>query len=205
MSESEKLALARSLRGALAIASDPVFQAFRFADRADFVLPEYGPEAYADYPLSIGYGQTVSQPSTVAFMLELLSARPGDRVLDVGSGSGWTTALLSHIVGPSGSVTGLEIVPELVRFGRANLAKYPLRNVRILPARKDVVGIPSERFDRILVSASASEFPEGLTDQLAPGGKLVIPVRGSVWSVSKDSDGAVRAEEFPGFVFVPLR
>ena len=88
----------------------PVLKAaFKVVDRKDFVAGDYAIEAYEDYPLPIGYGQTISQPTTVAFMCELLGPKRGDKILDLGSGSGWTTALLAHVVGPEGSVVGVEI------------------------------------------------------------------------------------------------
>ena len=95
--------------------------AFRVIDRVDFVAEDHKVEAYEDYPLPIGFGQTISQPTTVAFMLELLDLEKGDKVLDVGSGSGWTTSLIAEIVKPQGKVWGVEIIPEMVEFGRKNL------------------------------------------------------------------------------------
>jgi len=100
-----------------------IIDAFQAVDRIDFVPLKYLDEAYGDYPLPIGYGQTISQPFTVAFMLELLQPQKGDKILDVGSGSGWTTALLAHIVQEEGSVRGIELIPELVAFGKKNLNK----------------------------------------------------------------------------------
>lgn len=186
------------------VLSDPrVADAFTAVDRADFVPKDLSYEAHYDYPISIGYGQTISQPSTVAFMLGLLGVEPGNSVLDIGSGSGWTTALLAHLTGKTGYVTGLEIVPELVTFGRGNLSKYRFANALILPAKASL-GLRGNRFDRILVSAAAEEFPTELLDQLNDGGKLLIPVRNSIWSYSKDAAGNVSSEEYPGFVFVPL-
>ena len=102
---------------------DAVADAFAATPRAGFLPRRARRRASYDGPIQIGHGQTNSQPRTVANMLRLLEVRPGDRVLDVGSGSGWTTALLAHLTGPTGSVVGVELVPELVAFGRANLAR----------------------------------------------------------------------------------
>ncbi len=95
-----------------------VIDAFKTVNRADFVLSEYVANTFEDRPLPIGYGQTISQPRTVAFMLELLELQVGDKVLDVGAGSGWTTALMGEIVGVSGFVRGVELVSELVMYGQ---------------------------------------------------------------------------------------
>ena len=183
--------------------STTIIEAFRYIDRADFVLDPTISDIYEDYPLQIGYQQTISQPTTVAMMLEMLSPKEGDDILDIGSGSGWTTALLSFIVGDKGSVTGLERVDSLVKFGNNNLKKYRFKNNEILQA-KDELGIVGEKFDRILVSAAASEFPYSLVEQLKIGGKLVIPVKNSIYEITKKEDGEVEAVEHYGFRFVPL-
>ncbi|MGN6575149.1 MAG: protein-L-isoaspartate O-methyltransferase family protein [Nocardioides sp.] len=163
-----------------------ILDAFAAAPRERF-LP-HGEMRFAalDRPLDIGHGPTNSQPTTVRHLLELLEVEPGDRVLDVGCGSGWTTALLGHLVGPRGTVVGVEIVPELVEFGRANLAAVDLPWARIEAADPDALGRPSEApFDRILVSAEAAELPTALVEQLREGGLLVLPVRGRLWAVRR--------------------
>ena len=178
--------------------------AFESVERADFVGEDYKFEAYEDYPIPIGYDQTISQPTTVAFMLELLDAKEGDKVLDIGSGSGWTTAMLSKIVGKSGEVTGLELVPELVALGKKNIEKYKNKNMKIESAKAGKVGKPGKMFNRILVSASSAELPEGLLPQLSEGGTLVIPIKESIWRIKKLLGGKIESKEYPGFVFVPL-
>ncbi len=185
--------------------SPPIIRAFLKTDRADFVSPEYQSEAYQDYPLPVGYGATISQPYTVAFMMELLRPKKGEKILDVGSGSGWTTALLSQIVGEKGQVFGIEIVPELVEFGRKNLKKYNLKNTQILRAGH-VLGLPSRAlFDKILASASALKIPKEFLAQLASPGILVMPIERSIWKIEKGKKGKMTQEEFPGFSFVPLK
>lgn len=204
MSLSDQQRLVHYLVSFRTLKTPAIITAFKRVDRADFVPDEYRQEAYEDYPLPIGFGQTISQPTTVAFMIELLDPKPGNIVLDIGSGSGWTATVLAYLVGNTGYVTGVEILPELVTYGRKNLAKYPFLNVSILQARQSL-GIPGNKFDRILVSAGADRFPEELLDQLNPGGKLVIPVGDSIFLYEKDSEEKVHSKEFPGFVFVPLR
>lgn len=157
-----------------------------------------------DSPLPIGHGQTNSQPSTVRRMLEWLSAQPGDKVLDVGSGSGWTAALLSYIVGPKGQVYAVEKVPELVEFGRRNNEKLDVKNVKFFKAG-DIYGLPDHApFNRILVSASAHELPLELIDQLKLYGKLVVPVQNDILEITKKTGGDYETKIHSGFVFVPL-
>ena len=166
-----------------------VERAFADTPRVTF-LPEHQHRfAEDDRALPIGWAQTNSQPTTVRAMLLLLDVRPGLCVLDVGSGSGWTTALLARLVGPSGEVIGVEIVPELVEVGRANLATQHLPQARIEPAVPEVLGLPDlAPFDRILVSAQASTFPTTLVGQLRVGGVLVVPVAGWMYEVRRTAE-----------------
>jgi protein-L-isoaspartate(D-aspartate) O-methyltransferase len=144
-------------------------------------------------------------------MLELLEVPRGARTLDVGAGSGWTTALLAHLVGPDGEVLGLELEPGLARWGAANLAAADPTDrgpARLEPADADVLGAPDGApWDRILVSAQARELPAALVEQLAVGGRLVIPVGGEMLLVERDGPGpdGVRVSHHGGYRFVPLR
>ncbi len=161
--------------------------------------------AHRDGPLAIGHGQTNSQPRTVAAMLALLDVHVGDRVLDVGAGSGWTTALLAHLCGPTGSVVGVERVPELVTFGAANLDRARMPWARLTLATPGALGSPdSGPFDRILVSADGQTLPRALVDQLAPGAVMVIPVRGWMHRVWLDADGEAHVDFHGAYRFVPL-
>ena len=188
--------------------SPGIIKAFEKVDRKDFVRSEDVDHAYDNVPLPIGYNQTISQPTTVAFMLELLELKEGLKALDVGSGSGWTTALLANILGKKGEVIGVETIPELVNFGRKNIAKYRKGlNVNIFPAG-ETIGYPLKSpYDRILVSASADEIPLELIKQLKVLGILVIPVKNSIYKLVRRSNDIndILKEEYPGFVFVPLR
>lgn len=188
------------------------------ADRRAFLPESQRPYAGIDGPLPIGHGQTNSQPSTVAAMLELLEPFPGMRVLDVGCGSGWTTALLALLAGETGTVDGVELVPELAEFARANLHPFALPGVRVHDAVPGVLGLPGEApFDRILVSAMARDIPEALVRQLAPGGVMVAPWDGVMHRVRRagrvtDREPDAPAEEHPDieitahgrYLFVPL-
>lgn len=184
--------------------SPQIIDAFRVVDRKYFVPASFRENTYIDAPLPIGNNQTISQPSTVAFMLEHLGAKEGDQVLDIGSGSGWTTALLCHIVGEIGSVTGIERVGALVKQGQKNLSQFHFGTHCHIEGAGKKLGLPGEQFDRILVSASADEIPEELFLQLKVGGTLVIPVGNSIFKFKKVSETHIEKEEFYGFVFVPL-
>lgn len=185
-----------------AIRNPLVLEAMRQVKRIQFLPTDQHHRVGDNAALPIGYGQTNSQPYTVAFMLEQLEVEPGMKVLDVGCGSGWTSALLGHIVGPEGQVIGTEIIPELTHSARANTYEY--KNVTIKHT-EDVLGCPEHApYDRILVSASSNSIPQALIDQLELGGIMLIPVGQSIWKLTKQSNNEVEQEEFPGFVFVPL-
>ena len=178
-----------------------IIEAFLSVDRIDFVRENYKDQAYGDYPLPIGFSQTISQPYTVAFMLELLQPQSNSIVLDVGCGSCYTTALLASIV-KEGKVIATEIIKELVEFCKSNLKKYNFSNVEVYHADKIPEGYAE--FDRILVSASASRLPNTLTNALKDGGVMVIPIQHSIFLIKKQN-GLLYSEEFPGFAFVRLQ
>ncbi|MEA3418220.1 MAG: protein-L-isoaspartate O-methyltransferase [Campylobacterota bacterium] len=180
-----------------------IIEAFKAIDRKYFVPEEFAENTYVDAPLPIGKNQTISQPSTVAFMLELLAPEEGDKVLDIGAGSGWTASLLCAIVGEKGSVLGLERVDELVEVGQSNLKQFDFDQCRIQKA-DEKLGVPGETFDAILVSASADEIPRQLFSQLKIGATLVIPVVNSIFRFKKISETQIETDEYRGFVFVPL-
>lgn len=187
---------------------DAVELAFRTWPREGFLPDSELWKAAHDVPLPIGFGQTNSQPRTVADMLRLLQVRSGQRVLDVGAGSGWTTALLASLVGASGEVVGVERVPELVAFGAANLAATHQRWARIEQALDGTFGWPEGApYDRILVSAEAPTLPRQLVEQLVADdvrpGRMVIPVAGEMLLVVRSASGE-QVTRHGRYRFVPL-
>jgi len=183
---------------------DAVADAFEAVPRSGFLPGGVRAWAEEDRPLGIGYGQTSSQPRTVADMLHLLNVLPGQHVLDVGAGSGWTTALLAHLVGSTGSVLGVERVPQLAAWGEENLRRTAYGWAAISLAQAAVLGSPEQApFDRILVSAAARHLPGALLDQLADPGRMVVPVAGVMTLVVR-SGGHDEISEHGRYRFVPL-
>jgi len=183
-----------------------IIEAFRKIKRVDFLPREIKDLAELNEALSIGYGQTISQPLVVAFMLELLDPQPGNKILDIGSGTGWTTALLAQIVGQKGKVIAIDIIPELVEFGKQNVAKYNFIEKGLpaacLPDRQGRQGIveficadgskgykKEAPYDKILASASAESLPGVWKEQLKISGRIVTPIGSSIWLFIKKSEG----------------
>ena len=184
-----------------------IISAFRKIKRVDFMPDDMKDLAEIDEAMPIGYGQTISQPLVVAFMLELLEPKAGEKILDVGSGSGWTSSLLSEIAGEKGKVIALELVPELKEFGEKNAAKYSFvekGTVEFLCCDGSKGYEKEAPFDKILASASARRLPEAWKKQLKIGGRIVTPINSSIWLFIKKSEDEFEEKEYPGFVFVPL-
>ena len=200
MGSNEELVDALERRGVITHSSTR--EAFLAVDRALFVPEDLQADAYANTPLPIGAGQTISQPLTVAIMLEELVVGKGMRVLDVGCGSGYSTALLSYLVGEEGCVVGVERLSRLVVFAKQNLLRAGV-DARVLQAGKEL-GIPGKVFDRILVSAEASRVPQALIEQLVEGGLLVLPVGDSLVTARRVGDSYEVVRRLRGFRFVPL-
>lgn len=185
-----------------------IIKAFQNIKRIDFLPDKIKNLAEINEALSIGWGQTISQPLVVAFMLELLQPSFGEKILDIGAGSGWTSALLAKIVGEKGKIIAIDIVPELVEFGRNNVSKYNFIEKGIVEficadGSKGYKKIDS--FDKILCSAEVREkIPKSWKKQLKVGGRIVTPIKSSIWLFEKESSGIFRETEYPGFSFVPL-
>lgn len=183
---------------------DPVARAMAAVPRAGFLPPEVRPQASDDAPLPIGHGQTNSQPALVAVMLRLLDVKPGQRVLDVGAGSGWTTALLAHLVGSGGRVIGVERHDGLLETARVAVAEHAGARAELRLAAPGVLGAPEDApFERILVSAGATRLPGALVGQLDDDGVMVIPVDGTLLRVVRRAGRTTTTRHGP-VAFVPL-
>jgi len=181
-----------------------IIDAFRKIKRADFMSDDIKNLDEINEALPIGHGQTISQPLTVAFMLEQLQPKAGDNVLDVGSGSGWTSALLAQIVGSKGKVTAVEIIPELKEFGEKNVAKYNFKNVKFICVDGSKGYREEAPYDKILVSAAGKDVAQAWKEQLKINGRIVCPIKNSIYTIIKKSENKFEQTEHKGFAFVPL-
>ena len=180
---------------------EKVISAFSEVRREDFVPEHLVPYAYDDIPVPVDDGSTISQPSTLALMLELLDVNEGQVILEIGSGSGYALALLSSMV-KKGSIFGLEINKRLAIISKKRLSND--KNIHII--NKDgSKGLPSlAPFDRILISASCPEKPYHLIGQLMEGGIIVAAVADTIVCIKKVG-GVMEEKVLPGYAFVPLR
>ncbi len=192
--------------------TDYIINAFRNTDRKDFIPEEYKKGAYVNAPLPIGFNQTISQPLTVAFMIELLQPEARNKILEVGAGSGWQTAILSYIVGNppagGGKVVAIERIPELKEMAEKNVSKYGFikRGVAEIIEGDGSKGYKKEApYDKIIAGAAASKHvPIEWKKQLKIGGRIVSPVENSIVVVDKIGENEYRQNEYFGFSFVPL-
>ncbi len=188
---------------------DPrVREAFLRVPREEFVPPDERGDAYVDTPLPIGHGQTISAPSMIAIMLEESALAPGERVLEVGSGSGYGAALLACLVGPENVVT-IERIPVLAEFARSNLARTGFGAVRVVTGDGSLGHPEGAPYDCILATAGAPGIPTAWTGQLTACGRIVAPIgrspRGQVLVIARPrEDGSLEIREGTPCAFVPL-
>ncbi|RZN39601.1 MAG: protein-L-isoaspartate(D-aspartate) O-methyltransferase [Methanosarcinales archaeon] len=185
--------------------SKQVLQAMMQVPRHLFVRESDASHAYEDYPLSIGHKQTISAPHMVAIMCTLLDVQKGMNILEIGAGSGYHSAILAELTGPTGKVYSVERIPELLKFARNNLHNTGYHNV-IITTGDGTLGLPKHApYDRITVACAAPTIPPPLIEQLKQGGKMVIPIGESVqdlYLVHKND--TISKEKSGGVVFVPL-
>ncbi len=188
------------------VRDERVLEALRTVPREAFVPERLAEFAYDDTPLPIGEEQTISQPFVVALMAEALEIRPGDKVLEIGAGSGYAAAVLSRL---AREVWTVERHPSLAREARERMARLGYRNVHVLHG-DGTLGWPEHApYDAIVVAAGGPEVPPALLDQLAAGGRLVIPIGPDLRTqnlvrVRRRADGSVVREDLGGVRFVPL-
>lgn len=202
--EKERDRMVETQIAARGVSDERVLAAMKAIPRHLFVPPSYQGVAYQDSPLPIGKGQTISQPYIVAVMTELLQLAPGDRVLEIGTGSGYQAAILARL---ARQVISIERIPEVADAARGNLARSGVTNVRIIVS-DGTVGYPEgSPYDGILITAATPSIPPPLIGQLAEGGRLVAPVGGrdlqELVRLTK-KEGKTVPEHFGGVVFVPL-
>jgi protein-L-isoaspartate(D-aspartate) O-methyltransferase len=208
--ELERKKLVFYLKSIEAITSKEVEKAFLKVKREEFFSGEMKSYAYMNEAFPIGFGQTISQPYTIAVMLEMLNAKKGMKVMDVGSGSGYTACLLSEIVQEKGKVLAVELVRELLEKAKENPEVKKRKNIEFLNADVTKENFGKEKFDRILVSAACPFLPKKLFDSLKEKGVAVAPVGDrfsqKIQSITK-VEGLPLKKDFLGglFVFVPLK
>ncbi len=186
-----------------------LLKAFKKVPRHEFIPENIRGYAYADQPLSIGHGQTISAPSMIAIMMESLDLSPGQRVLEIGAGSGYNAALVAEVVGKKGEIVTIERIAELAGFAEANLKKTGYEWVRVVVGDGTCGYEKGAPWDRILVTACAPELPRPLIEQLKAGGKLGAPVGQhymfQTWLVAeKRGEKELKIQERGGCSFVPL-
>ena len=183
---------------------EEILKAIEKIDREDFVLERNWDEAYEDHPLSIGYGQTISQPYTVAFMLQELELKKGDKVLEIGTGSGWNAVLISDIIGKKGKIYTVEIVDELAEKAKEKLKNY--KNIIVLN-RDASYGLPEYApYNKIILTAAPSKIAEEFKEQLTDNGILLAPVGEYTQKLIKLTRNKNKFTEIErgDFIFVPL-
>lgn len=205
--EAENEKLIEHIKNIGYLKSKQLEDALRKIPRHLFVPETIKHLAYRDTPLSIGYNQTISQPSTVVAMTEALDVKMNQKILEVGTGSGWQGAILSYLVGEKGFVYTIEVIKELAEFAKKNIKKLKIKNVEIF-VKDGSLGLKEKApFDRIIVTAAAPEVPKPYLEQLKVDGVIVIPV-GNLYLqemyIVKKLKNRIEKKSIGNFMFVPL-
>lgn len=192
-----------------ALKTPTIIEAFRKIPRHKFILKDHLRHAYNDIPLPTIHGQTISQPYTVAIMTEALDPRPGEKILEIGSGSGYQAALLAHCVGPKGKVITVELEPDLVEFSKNNIKKVKLNNIKIINWDGKKGYKKESPYDKCMITAACKEIPKPVIKQVKIRGRIVAPVNDFFGQrmivLDKLSDKKFEKKDLGSFVFVPLR
>ena len=190
------------------IKDNKVIEAFKKIPREIFMQAEHKDESYGDYPLPIGEGQTISQPTTVMVMTEALELKQGQKILEVGAGSGYQAAIIASIVGEKGMVISTEIIPKIATIARENIKKMNLKNIRIVECDGSKGYEKEAPYDRIIITAACPKIPKVLISQLKETGIIVAPVGNMVEQAmikAKKRKGKLVEENLGSFMFVPLK
>ncbi len=186
------------------VKDDNIIKAFKEIPREDFVLDEYRSQAYIDIALPIIEGQTISQPSTIMIMTQALEPKKTDKILEIGSGSGYQSALLSKLCK---KIYTIERIPSVAEFARQNLKKSKIKNVEVIEADGTLGYKKGSPYDKIIVTAASPKIPKKLLEQLKEEGTIVIPVGSSLsceMIKAKKFRGKLKKESLGHFSFVPL-
>jgi len=192
-----------------ALKTPRIIEAFKKTPRHLFVREEYFSHAYDDIPLPTYENQTISQPYTVAIMTEALNPRPGNKILEIGSGSGYQAALLARCVDSKGKVITVELEAKLVEFSKKNLKKAKVKNVKLVKWDGKKGYGKEAPYDRCIITAACPEIPKPVLNQTKVGGKIIAPVNDS-WGqkmllLDKVSEKEFKTKDLGSFIFVPLR
>ena len=205
MADSENDKLIEHIRSVGYLKSISVEGAMRRVPRELFVPEEVSHLAYRDAPLHIGKNQTISQPSTVVAMTEALNVKEGQKKLEIGTGSGWQSAILAMLVGEKGFVYTVEIIDDLVKMAKENLKKLDIKNIKVIKGDGSMGLEKYAPYDRIVVTAGSPEIPKPLLKQLKPDGLMVIPVGNLYLQRMYVVDKTGKKKDIGNFMFVPLR
>jgi len=184
---------------------EAVLEAMLRVKRHLFVPPERSDQAYGDYPLPIGEGQTISAPHMVAMMCDYLDLKKGDKVLEVGAGSGYHAAVIAELIGEEGHLYTVERIPWLVEFSMKNMERAGYKNVTVTHG-DGTLGLPEHApYDKISVTCAAPDVPPPLIEQLKTGGKMVIPIGGYMQKLYLlEKKNGIEKKRKCDVVFVPL-
>jgi len=198
----------KDLRKRKALKTKRIIDAFQKIPRHLFIPEKYLSSSYGDFPLPTMHGQTISQPYTVAMMLEALKPKKDEKILEIGTGSGWTAALIGYIVGEKGKVVSIDIFDDLIEFAKENIEKTRLKNI-ILICADGKKGYKKEApYDRVIINAACDKVPKDIIEQTKVGGTIVAPINDFLSQklmVFKKRKKKPVGKSLGNYLFVPLR